>query len=43
MATGNEDVTIVREFILEVGISNKTVNDAIWAEIRGYIRGRVNL
>lgn len=48
-ATGNEsssgrpDVVIIREFLCEVGVAAETVHNSIWVELRGYLRGRLNL
>lgn len=37
------DLTVVREFLIEVGIPSDMVGDSSWAELRGYLRGRLNI
>lgn len=37
------DVEIIRNFLPEFGISSQTLNDYSWAELRGYLRDRLNL
>lgn len=38
-----KDVMIVLEFLSEIGLPADSIDNASWAEIRGYLRGRLNL
>lgn len=37
------DLAVVREFLTEVGLSDEIVNGSSWSELRGYLRGRLNI
>lgn len=40
---GEGDVDAVRRFLLDVGVERRVVDGASYAELRGYLRGRMNL
>lgn len=43
IAGGEGDVDAVRRFLLDVGVERRVVDGASYAELRGYLRGRMNL
>lgn len=40
---GQYDLDHARSFLREVGVNPQTVDNARWTELRGYVRGHMNL